>query len=68
MTNITEILIEKAKYKKEVLDFLVSQNPDDVSLFHDYVTQLLLIDEIYCEYKVIEEGTLFNLLFTGELK
>lgn len=68
MTNIAEMLIQKAKYKKEVLDFLVSQNPDDLSLFHDYATQLLLIDEIYCEYKGIEEGTLFNLLFTGELK
>ena len=68
MTNITEILIEKAKHRKELLDFLATHNPDEVSLFHDYVTQLLLIDEIYCEYKGIEEGTLFNLLFTGELK
>ena len=68
MTNITEILIEKAKHRKEILDFLAYQNPEDVSLLHDYVTQLLLIDEIYCEYKGIEEGTLFNLLFTGELK
>ena len=66
--NFAEKLIEKAKHKKEVLDFLVSQNPDDVSLYHDYVTQLLMIDEIYCEYKGLEQGTLFSLLFTGELK
>lgn len=68
MTNITEMLIQKAKHRKEVLDFLAYQNPDDVSLFHDYVTQLLLIDEIYCEYKGFQAGTLFNSLFIGELK
>lgn len=66
--NFAEKLIEKAKHKKEVLDFLVSQNPEDVSLYHDYVTQLLMIDEIYCEYKNLEQGALFALLFTGELK
>lgn len=66
--NFAEKLIEKAKHKKEVLDLLVSQRPDDVSLYHDYVTQLLMIDEIYCEYKGLEEGTLFTSLFTGALK
>lgn len=66
--NIAEMLIQKAKHKKEILDFMVAHNPDDVSLYHDYVTQLLMIDEIYCEYKGVEQGTLFTLLFTGELK
>lgn len=66
--KFAEKLIEKAIHKKEVLDFLVSQNLDDVSLYHDYVTQLFMIDEIYCEYKGLEQGTLFSLLFTGELK
>lgn len=65
--NFAEKLIEKAKHKKEVLDFLVSQNPEDVSLYHDYITQLLMIDEIYCEYRGIEEGSLFSLLFIGEI-
>lgn len=65
--NFAEKLIEKAKHKKEVLDFLVAQNPEDVSLYHDYITQLLMIDEIYCEYRGLEEGSLFRLLFTGEI-
>lgn len=66
--NFAEKLIEKAKYKKEALDFLVAHNPEAVSLYHDYITQLLMIDEIYCEYKGLEEGTLFTSLFTGKLK
>ena len=65
--NFAEKLIEKAKHKKEVLHFLVAQNPEDVSLYHDYITQLLMIDEIYCEYRGLEEGSLFSLLFTGEI-
>ena len=65
--NFAEKLIEKAKHKKEVLDFLVAHNPEDVSLYHDYITQLLMIDEIYCEYKGLEHGTLFTILFTGEI-
>ena len=32
MTNITEMLIQKAKHRKEILDFLAYQNPEDVSL------------------------------------
>ena len=63
--NFAEKLIEKAKHKKEVLDFLVAQNPEDVSLYHEYITQLLMIDEIYCEYRGLEEGSLFSLLVTG---
>lgn len=65
--NFAEKLIQKAKHKKEVLDFLVAQNPEDVSLYHDYITQLLMIDEIYCEYRGLEQGSLFSLLFIGEI-